>query len=152
MRTYIIVKGRKALPKTFELAAVMWKEGISLSRCGDAYEFKNCTTLALSWDKWIDDEKWSGKNKSSQLIYFELPKKIEDYSDKITIEMDDNAVLVDKRAFYKAAIYIAEMSEGKISIDGIKWLTPEKYKQQFKDYLDYSFEEAVELSFNETVR
>lgn len=146
MKKYIMVSTRKALPRTFELASIMWEKDISLSRSGDAIDLKNCTTLALSWDKWINDKRWSGKTKSSELIYFEIPKKIDKFTNPITIEIADDAVLVDKRAFLKAAIYIAEKAYGKISDDGITWMTPEEYSEMNKETLKYSFEEAAEAS------
>lgn len=145
MKLFLLVKSRKALPTTFDLARIMWEEGISLSRWGDAIDLKNCTTLGLSWAKWEDDKRWREHQKSNEMIYFELPKKVK--GNPITIEIADDAPLVDKRAAYKAAIYIAEKAEGKISEDGKEWLTPDKYSELVDDYLKYTFKEAAELSF-----
>lgn len=146
MKVYILVNNRKNLPEFDELVAAMWERGISFSRLGDSASFKKCTVAELSWDKWISDSRWSGKGKPHEFIEFRLPKKINNYANSISIEVADDALPVDKRAFHKAALYIAERADGKISTDKNVWMTPEEYLEEVKRYMQYTFQEAAEES------
>lgn len=127
----------------------MWRKDINFSKIGNSVFFKKCTLLVLSWDKWLDDPRWNATSKWREYISFELPKIANDSGQLMTIEMDDEALLVDKRAFYKATIYIAQLTQGEISEDNIKWLSPQQYAETLEKYLTISFDEAVELSFAE---
>jgi len=144
MKIYVdINKGRECLPEIIDLVDVMWEKGISLSRAGDGTSFKNCTSLALCWDKWVDDKRWEMHPKFKEYIYFEVSPE-----DKlvVTIEVDDESTIVDKRSVHKAALYIAERCDGKLSIDGITWIVPSTYREITKVYLQYDFKESIEKS------
>lgn len=145
MKVCVNLSNRSALPEINELAEAMWSKGVSFSHAGDNSRFKFCNTLALSWDKWIDDIRWSMHPKSKEYVYFEL-KDREKQSLMIVIEVDDRAILIDKLATYKAALYIAEKCNGEISADGVMWYTPEEYKDIAEVFLRYNFNQAVEES------
>ncbi|WP_102710911.1 hypothetical protein [Paenibacillus castaneae] len=68
------------------------------------------------------------------------------------IDIDDNALLVDKRAFYRSAILCAEKTNGTIRTDNSNWVTINDFSEYVKNYLKYSFDEAVDISFNQVVR
>lgn len=120
----------------------MWDGAKSISHAFDLKEFNN---LMLSWDKWIDDERWNENvKKSFEHINFEIIDK-----NIVLIDIKDDALFVDKRAFYLGAIYICEKTNGQISNDKVNWNTPEEYTMKISDYINSSFKEAVEFSYKE---
>lgn len=148
MKLFINYKKKNSLPDIADLVTNMWKEGISFSKATDAVSFRDCTTLSLAWDKWLDDKRWVSHPKFKEYIYFDLTTKERGLSHMMLLEIDDDATAIDKRAFYKAAIYIAEKIQGEISVDEIIWLESKDYAETVKEYLKLSFEEAVELSLS----
>jgi hypothetical protein len=142
MQLYINMKNIKSLPNRDDLKKVMWENASSISHALDLQDYNS---LMLSWDKWIDDKRWSnGVLKSYEHINFELINK-----ELILIEIDNDALLVDKRAFYSSAMLIAERTNGTISTDNSKWDTINDFYDYAKDYLKYTFDEAVDISFNQ---
>ncbi len=148
MKMYVTVNDRQKLPELNELIAAMWEENVSFSKAGDAFRFSDYTTLALCWDKWVDDPRWSNHHKYKEYIYFELPVKL-GCSAPITIEMADDAAFVDKRAFLKAAYFLAKKAGGTISFDKKLWVTPDDFMNAHQDILNLSFQEAIEASLVE---
>jgi hypothetical protein len=123
----------------------MWEKALSVSH---AFDLQENNSLMLSWDKWIDDKRWSnGIPKSFEHINFEFQNK-----KLIKIDVDDDALLVDKRAFYRSAILIAERTNGTISTDNSNWVTVNEFCENAKNYLKYSFDKAVDISFNQVAR
>ena len=149
MKLYIIIKNRKDLPESMLLIETMWRNDIDYSKTSDELEFKNATFFGLKWNKTFDDERWRGNKYFSIFIDFDLPECLDNYKEPITIETEDDIPTVDKRAFYKAALLIAETCEGKISFDTQEWLTKDEFYNKYKQYIDISFEEAVEISIEE---
>lgn len=147
MQLIVTFNNREILPEINELVAIMWKKDVNFSKVGNAASFKKCTSFTLSWDKWLDDKRWLGHNKFKEYIYFTFLDKEKNFKG-IEVEVADDAILVDKRAFLKAAIYIAEKADGKISNDGIAWMTPEEFSEMNNETLKYSFEEAAEASLS----
>jgi hypothetical protein len=148
MKLFIKYKEKNSLPDIADLVSTMWKEGISVSKAADAVSFRECTSLSLAWDKWLDDKRWASHSKFKEYIYFVITTKDHGHTNKIVIEMDDDATVIDNRAFHKAAVYIAEKTQGEISADGIVWLDPKKYTETIKKLLKYSFKEAEDLSLS----
>lgn len=148
MKIFIKYNNNDCLPDIVDLVGVMWKENINFSKVADATSFSECTTLSLAWDKWLDDERWISHPKFKEYIYFDLKRKHAAVFNKMSMEIDDEAIEVDKRAFYKAVVYIAEITQGKISLDGISWLDSKDYAENIKEYLKLSFEQANELSLS----
>lgn len=145
MKIFIKYNKKSNLPDIDDLVKKMWKENINVSKVGDALRFRDCTTLSLAWDKWLDDKRWTSHPKFKEYIYFELIKESES-TNKIIIETEDDVIEVDKCAFYKAAVLIGEKTRGEISTDGITWMKIDDYIKGVNRYLILSFEEAVELS------
>jgi hypothetical protein len=145
MKIFIKITNKNCLPEIDKLVETMWKDGVNLSRVGGADGFRNCTTLTLSWDKWLDDERWRGHSKFKEYIYFEI-KTLKSNKHIISIEIDDDATLVDKRAVYLAAKLLSESSNNSISYDGVNWMSTNDFIELVHDYIKCSFEEAVELS------
>lgn len=134
----------KSLPNRSSLKKMMWSEAKSISHSFDLKEFGS---LTLSWDKWIDDERWSkDAKKPFEHINFEVID-----SNIVLIDIEDDALFIDKRAFYKGAIYICEKTNGKISEDKITWKTPKEISHSVDNYINCSFKEAVELSYKEAI-
>lgn len=119
----------------------MWAGGRNISH---AFDLKEFNSLMLSWDKWIDDERWKGNAKSFEHINFEIIDK-----NIVFIDIKDDALFIDKRAFYIGAIYICEKTNGKISEDKITWKTSKEFSNNVTNYINCSFKEAVELSYKE---
>lgn len=148
MKVFIKYRENNPLPDIEDLVKIMWNEGISFSKVADDVRFKNCTTLSLAWDKWLDDKRWVSHPKFKEYIYFDIERKDPLFFNKISLEIDDNAIEVDKRAFYKAVIYISEKVQGEISINGTVWLDSNDYAKTVNEYLKLSFEKAIELSLS----
>lgn len=148
MKIFIKYVENNSFPDIVDLVKIMWKEGISFSKVADDVSFKNCTTLSLAWDKWLDDKRWVLHPQFKEYIYFDIQRNDSLFSNKILLEIDDNAIEVDKRAFYKAVIYISEKVQGEISINGTVWLAPNDYAKTVNEYLQLSFEKAIELSLS----
>ena len=144
MIAYVLIDTRDNLPSIDDLVEKMWKTGVSYSKASDSSEFKNCTTLSLSWDKWIDDERWLLPGlKSKEYIYFDLPEQADNYLSPIALEIDDDALFIDKRAFYKALDYISRCTKGRISVDGQEWMNNELFVDEFQKYLCTEFDQSV---------
>lgn len=134
----------KKIPKMSELVEIMWKKDISVSRIGNQHTLRRNGYLTLSWDKWLDDERWEEHSKFKEYIYFEIKVIKNEYC--LSIEIDDDACFVDIRAVHKAAMYIAKKANTLVSYNKKKWIKQSDYKIIVRKYLDTSFEEAVEKS------
>ena len=145
MKLFVIIQQRKRLPEINTLVETMWAPCISFSKAGNAKHFKHCTSLALCWDKWIDDDKWNSHPKSKEYIYFHIPKVVNKYS-PLSIEIANDALDVDRRAFYLAAYCIAKTSDGMISYDMTEWQSPTDFYKNHMELLGRSFEDTVDSS------
>jgi hypothetical protein len=141
MELFIKVDNLELLPKRDEIKNVMWEQANNISHSLDLSEFNS---LMLSWDKWIDDSRWVNINKSKEHVNFEISNK-----NMIVIDIADDALFVDKRAFFKGALFICEKTKGMISNDKLNWFKPNDFKYQVRVYIDTSFNEGVDKSFQE---
>ena len=141
MNLFIKVDNINALPSRNEIQEVMWEQANNISH---AFDLKEFNSLMLSWNKWLDDNRWKKSNKSFEHINFEIIKENE-----VVVDIADDALFVDKRAFYRGVLFICEKTNGKISIDDLVWHRPNEFKLDIKSYLDCSFNEAVERSLQE---
>lgn len=148
MRFFLKTTGKTCLPTADELVAKMWKDGVNVSRVGWQESLRESTGLTLSWDKWLDDKRWSGNSQSKEHIYFEVVT-LNSNLHLVFVEVDEDACLVDIRAVHKAVIHIAERCCAKISIDQTTWIDVDEYRQEAKEYIQLSFEEANERSLQE---
>lgn len=144
MDIFIKVKDKNCLPTVDELIEVMWKKGVNISRVGGQDSLRNGTSLSLSWDKWLDDERWKGHSKFKEYIYFEIESLNNEY--KLSIEVDERACFVDIRAVYKAVEFLAGRCKALISIDEGIWLQLNEFSASVDNYLKTSFSDAVEQS------
>jgi hypothetical protein len=144
MKIFLKIKDENCLPKVDELVEIMWKKGVNLSRVGERDSLINGTSLSLSWDKWLDDERWKGHSKFKEYIYFEIESTNSER--KLSIEVDEDACFVDIRAVYKAVEFIAERCNPLISMDKGEWIQLNEYRAKVDNYLKTSFSHAVEQS------
>lgn len=149
MKIHVMIGNRENIPEVKELVSTMWENNINFSKAGDAPQLKNCTTLSICWDKWVDDKRWSNHPKFKEYIYFDLLGEL-DKQELIIIEIADDAVFVDRRAFLKAAYFIAKKTNGKISANKQLWATPEEFLVKNIDILNISFKDAIEASLLES--
>ncbi len=127
MKIFLNLTKRDNLPDVTDLTTYIWDNNKSISRAGDSIDFRKCTSLALAWDKWIDDTRWSCHPKFKEYIYFWFLHTSPNNSTLI-IEIDDDAVFVDKRAYFRAIEYIAEQTNAKINLGN-------ELDKQLEDYL-----------------
>lgn len=146
MKVYLKIINKLALPTIRELVETMYKKGINISKAGDSIKFKDCTTFSMCWDKWVDDKRWDNHPKFKEYIYFDAVLTDKDI---ICIEIDDDATFVDKRAFCKATILIAEKQHQLISYDGLKWIIISEFVRHENKYLKCNFEGAIEISLTD---
>jgi hypothetical protein len=144
MEVYIKLMKKNSLPTIDTLTKAMWFENASISKAGNDEYLNTRDEVSLSWDKWINDERWTEHSKSKEYIYFQLIQ-----SRVMKIEVDDAATFVDKRAVYLAAKLLAEKTEGEIKIDDNKWLSIEEFIDIRKNYINCSIDNAIEISLNE---
>lgn len=139
---------KKNIPTMSELVEAMWKKDINISRTGNERTLKNDGYLTLSWDKWLDDERWKENSKCKEYIYFDVEKR--SGSHYLSIEIDDAACFLDIRAFHQATIYIAKKTNALISKNEQEWILLNHYLPLVSEYTSDTFEEANERSLNET--
>lgn len=144
MEVYIKLMNKNSVPKIDVLKRVMWLENASISRVGNDKHLKNGEEVALSWDKWINDQRWDEHTRSTEYIYFQLIEP-----QVMKIEIDDEASFVDKRAVYLATKFLAEYSKGEISFEGEKRLSVQEFIEVTKDYINCSIDDAIEISLKE---
>lgn len=119
----------------------MFHEGASVSRVGNDNLFRNGEEISLSWDKWIEDRRWSSHSKAKEYIYIRFVKP-----NLVKIEVDDSATFVDKRAVVLVGKFLVEIDDSECSFDNKKWIQKKEFFQCIDKYLHYTFESAVEKS------
>jgi hypothetical protein len=144
MKIFLKIKDKNCLPKVDELVGIMWQKGVNLSRVGEQDSLIKGTSLSLSWDKWLDDERWKGHSKFKEYIYFEIEST--NNEQKLSIEVDEDACFVDIRAVYKAVEFIVERCNALISMDNGEWIQLNEYRARVENYLKTSFSHAAEQS------
>lgn len=147
MKYFLKVNDKNRLPKVDELVDIMWKKGVHISRVGQQDSLIIGTSLTLSWDKWLDDERWRGHPKFKEYLYFEIESI--NNEQLLSIEIDEDACFVDFRALYKAIEFIAERCNTLISIDKGKWIQLNEYRLKVDNYIKTTFSEAVEKSLHD---
>lgn len=150
MQSKIMLNNYKKIPLLDELTEVMWKKGVNVSRMGTYQHLLEGEEICLSWDKWLDDKRWSGHPKFKEYIYFTLKRNEDDLTGEIVIEVDDDATCTDKRAFYVASHHIAVKCDGLIFLETSGWSSPEQYRQAYDEYF-ITFEDANEVSLNNSL-
>ncbi|OYD06722.1 hypothetical protein [Paludifilum halophilum] len=145
MKIFIQVKGELVLPTLEDLISQMWKKSVSTSKFCDAGNFAESTDVSLCWDKWIDDKRWKGHKKFKEYIEFSFPRNTSE--DKIVVEVEDDALLVDKRAALKGAMYLSKLNDGFIRLEHASWMSPKQFHEHVRECIDLSFEDAAAQSF-----
>lgn len=141
MELFIKLKDVDSLPTIEDLKRVMFYEGASVSRVGNDNLLRNGEEISLSWDKWIDDQRWSSHSKAKEYIYIQFVQP-----NLVKIEVDDSTTLIDKRAVVLVGKFLVEIDDGESSFDNNKWLQKKEFFQCIDKYLHYTFESAVEES------
>ncbi len=107
--------------------------------------------FTLSWDKWLDDNRWTGllRSKTHINFYLEPNEELEERQitldeKQIMIEAEEPVSLVDKKAVYQAAILIADPCDGIISLNKKEWLSIVEFEQVVQETLTFTFKEAAE--------
>lgn len=141
MKLFIKLKDADSLPSIEDLKG---HENASISRVGNDNLLRSSEEISLSWDKWIDDHRWSNHSKSKEYIYFQFIQP-----NLIKIEIDDSALFVDKRAVFLAGKFLVEIDGGDSSFDNETWLQKNDFIECINKYLQCSFDNAVEESLIE---
>lgn len=141
MELFIKMKNANSIPSIEDLKRVMWYENASISRVGNDDLLKSGEEISLSWDKWIDNQRWSNHPKSKEYIYFQFIQP-----NLLKIEIDDSATFVDKRAVVLAGKFLAEIDDGDCSFNNRNWLQKDDFIKRINKYLQCSFDSAVEES------
>lgn len=144
MKLLVKIININSIPKIKKLKEIMWPGSSSFSRVGRDHHLKKGVEIALAWDKWIDDPRWSGHIKSKEYLYFQFIKP-----DTFNIEIEDDAIFVDKRAAYLVAAYLASKNNSSVRVDEDNWYTADKFVELSQEYSKCSFEEAVTISLGE---
>lgn len=146
MRVHIELENLKKLPQIhqLDLAKIMWEEGNNFSRMGNSCYINECTYLTLSWDKWLDDKRWESNSKSKEYIdfeYYEVDKELH-------VEIKDDSLILDKRAFHRAIVFIANSISAKVNLNEEEWIDIKEYTTRNSYFLNMTFQEALNLSLN----
>ena len=163
MISYIGIKDKMKLPKFWDLVYYMWDKELSISYVKVGEEIWDCKGISVSWDKWIDNPKWSGSYKTVEHIdidiYNVLDKEIESRVSKniyhlinknnnnyiVCIDISDNAVTMDRRAFLRATYMIAKKCSGIIyDEERNKLLSYEEFYNINKFIIEKTFDKSVE--------
>ncbi|BBI33334.1 hypothetical protein [Cohnella abietis] len=135
------LKNVNKLPTIDELVKFMWYEKANISRVGNDKMFRGGEEISLSWNKWVNDTRWTNHIKSTEYIYIQYVQ-----STYFKIEVDDSALIVDKRAAALVAKLIIETAETLSNVDKENLLNR---IEENNEYYQYSFESAVEVSLKE---
>ena len=111
-------------------------------RIGNDFYINKSTVISLAWDKWIDNEIL--KKETNEYLNIEINKKLK----LITIEIDNNAMYVDIRAFHKAIIFYLSNTNGRIIAADNNEVSLNDYLNHNKDIINTAFQVAVERSIN----
>jgi hypothetical protein len=144
MELFIKISDVNSIPKIDDLKEIMWLVGSSVSRVGNDTHLKSGEEVTLSWDKWIDDSRWTNHVKSKEYLYFQFIQP-----DIFKIEIADNAIFVDKRAAYMVAAYLVQKNNSSVSIGEDNWLPRDLFIEKSKKYVQCSIEDAVNISLAE---
>lgn len=149
MKFFLSFKNKSEIPNVEQMLKYMWESGNNFSKSGNWKGSDRHTTLALSWDKWLDDSRWSNHPKFKEYIYFSLQNKRINLNYTISVEIDDDAVFVDKRAFFKAILLIAKSTKALIGIEKKTNLVSfNEFLTIANEYIEDSFSEATEKSLD----
>lgn len=148
MKLFIRISNKKNLPAIGDLVKYMWNIGISFSKAGDSTKLETLTYLSLCWDKWLDDSRFENHPKFKEYIYIERFMDIGKKNTIFSFEIDDDALFVDIRAFFRGAIKLAQRSEGELSLDQLSWMNLRQFLEIYTNYIEVDFMEAVEKSLS----
>ena len=162
MINYIGISIKNNLPKLEELVWYMWEKNISFSYYKNGKDLVDSTEISVSWDKWLDNSKWSSNIKAKEHIYIEIYNRNdtdlkmnpnifhmfenENVNNIISVEIEsDDVVTVDRRAFNRATYIIAKKCDG-IIYDGQrnKLLGYEEFYNINKFIIEKAFDKSVE--------
>ncbi|QKI80699.1 hypothetical protein [Kroppenstedtia eburnea] len=159
MEIFLEINRRGKFPNKEQLVKAMWEQDVNISISTFNLPLWKCDTFTLSWDKWLDDRRWSGLvgSKVNINFYLESDEDLEDRQIKLAykqmmIEVENPVLLVDKKAVYQAAILIADRCDGVISLNQRDWLSIDEFKQVVEETLGFTFKEAAEVSLKEAKR
>ena len=101
----------------------------------------------------IEDNPWNSFKYEYLILNFEDSYESDgrEKGDCLRIITTHKDILtVDKRALYIMAIEVASVIDGQISEDDKEtWLSVEEFKTKHKDLLNLTYDEAVDISFEE---
>jgi hypothetical protein len=141
MELFVKITDANTIPMIEELRQIMWDVDSSVSRVGNDSHLKSGEEITLSWDKWVDDSRWTNHDKSKEYLYFQFIQP-----DLFKIEVDDNASFVDVRAALLVTAYLAQKNKSAVKIGEDNWLSVNIFLEKCKKYIQCSFEDAVNYS------
>lgn len=162
MKTIVFFSNRDNIPSMEKLATFIWSINVSYSYIKTGNDFYDSDDLAISWDKWIDNHEWSGHDKSSEYIGFNIVickdciKKFKlnliskeiDSKYCMRIDIADDALLIDKRAYLRAIYLIAKSCNGYILEENSKsLLTSDEFYEKYRDIIEMPFTKEFKIVY-----
>jgi hypothetical protein len=154
------MRSRDVVPRMTELVSYMWAPRVAFSYARTGTDMHDSTDVAIKWDKWLDNPDWRGQPKGTEHISFEwncFDRVRSEVSEEfcrlcrasraesvLTIEMADDAVAMDRRAFVRAVYVIAERAQGCIySPDDQRVLDASEYYRANRELIEKAFSADV---------
>lgn len=156
MRVYIAVKCKSSMPGMRRLAAYMWARGIELGYARSGRNMAESTYVSLTWAKWVDNPKWRGHPKNKEYIDLEWASlervktrvsrefyrlAAENQMDNVLIiQVANDAVTMDRRAFARAVYRVAQRTGGRIYVPvQKKILDAGQYYEENRELIESEF-------------
>jgi hypothetical protein len=140
MEVIIKFKNHSGLPEISQIAFAkeLWEGGKNFSRFGDDNLINRYSMLSLSWDKWLDNV--SIEVDLDSRTYIEIKK--DNNKSEFHLSINNDAILVDLRAFIRAILFISKSTEG-IILWNKQWITCERFIEENKNLIVMDFNEAL---------
>jgi hypothetical protein len=133
----------KHLPELRDIISIMYFAGASYSWVGDDDDLRFGEGVEFCWDKWVNDQRWSGREDGKTYISVELNRNL-----ILHVYSEEEIPLVDQRAIVVFVKHLLEADDkNSWSSDQTRWRSKAEFLFKYKEILSHTFESALERSF-----
>lgn len=100
------------LPDIKPLVKFIWNDEADISVVSDGKSLTDSSSVAITLNKRLINKK--GRSKIREYIYFDIINNENKETYKVEISVDDDAAMLNVRAFYRAVYFILEKTDGSI--------------------------------------
>ncbi len=131
------------LPTLSNIISLMYFDGASYSWVGDDEDLRFGEGVEICWDKWVNDQRWSGREDGKTYISVELNR-----NSILHVYSEEEIPLVDQRAIVVFVKHLLEADDkNSWSSDQTSWRRKAEFLFKYKEILSHTFESALEQRF-----